>query len=173
MKSVLVLCAIVALSSACTKLQKFQQCNMAKCACASGLSCMLTKTLEFQGQLIHIKQCMPAGEEIPTEHLTDKDVQETLKPGSTRAMTETAAFWYPGKECNTADDCIWPNTCCILKKRCSLKLPKYFTCYFTNVHKCGCMDGLTCKVTTHVKLPVVDLNFPIRQCVDPEATVAP
>ena len=34
------------------------------------------------------------------------------------------------QKCTTAADCFWPNTCCLLNKRCSLKLLKYFTCYF-------------------------------------------
>jgi len=133
------------------------------CSCADGLACKVTREIDIDGQTAIIKQCMPVNEPIVVEKLTEDDVKETLNPGS--ATLEQTARFYPGKKCTSASDCFWPNTCCMFNKRCGLKLLKYFTCYFKSVHKCGCMDDLVCKTTTHVTLPIVKIPFPIRQCV--------
>ncbi|XP_074610023.1 uncharacterized protein LOC141864186 [Acropora palmata] len=131
--------------------------------CSRGLACKVTREMFLDGHNVQVKQCMPVDERVVVEQLTEDDVRETLDPGST-AVEQTSRF-YPGKKCTTAADCFWPNTCCLLNKRCSLKLLKYFTCYFQSFHKCGCMDGLVCKTTTQVTLPIIKVPFPIRQCV--------
>ncbi|XP_031559350.1 uncharacterized protein LOC116295612 [Actinia tenebrosa] len=150
------------------KLPKYAPCNTKsaqKCGCKDGLSCKVTRELTIAGNLIQIKQCMPANEDIKVEKLTNQDVQETLQPGSTNPAPNPAGRFYPGKKCQNASDCFWPNTCCLFESRCGFKLPKYFTCYFTSKHKCDCMNGYVCKTTTTVMLPVVGTPFPIKQCV--------
>ncbi|XP_068758307.1 uncharacterized protein [Montipora capricornis] len=165
--SVLMLSLFLSLSLACSNLPKYSPCDMQEnvhCQCAVGLACKVTREMYLEGEKVEIKQCMPINEQIAVEQLTEDDIRETLEPGST-ALEQTSSRFYPGKKCTSAADCFWPNTCCLLNKRCSLKLLKYFTCYFQSVHKCGCMDGLMCKVTTHVTLPIIKVKFPIRQCV--------
>ncbi|KAK2550912.1 hypothetical protein P5673_028284 [Acropora cervicornis] len=160
---------LVALTWACSNLPKYSPCDTQRDVnaqrifrfvfkenpdykCSRGLACKVTREMFLDGHNVQVKQCMPVDERVVVEQLTEDDVRETLDPGSTA-------------KCTTAADCFWPNTCCLLNKRCSLKLLKYFTCYFQSFHKCGCMDGLVCKTTTQVTLPIIKVPFPIRQCV--------
>ncbi|PFX16369.1 hypothetical protein AWC38_SpisGene19369, partial [Stylophora pistillata] len=38
--------------------------------------------------------------------------------------------------------------------------------YFNDVHKCGCADGLECKETAYITLPITGTRLSLRQCMD-------
>ncbi|XP_068714134.1 uncharacterized protein [Montipora foliosa] len=98
---------------------------------------------------------MPVGMNIEVETV-DMDNQPDNASG--------AELFFPLRKCSTDADC-WKNFCCAFGKRCAPKLPEYFTCYFTEKHGCGCMDGMECKITTTITLPIINTKFPIKQCV--------
>ena len=43
-------------------------------------------------------------------------------------------------------------------------------CFFKwqNLHKCGCRDGLECRQTSSVTVPIIGTVIPVRQCMEPE-----
>ena len=43
-------------------------------------------------------------------------------------------------------------------------------CFFKwqNLHKCGCRDGLECRQTSSVTVPIIGIVIPVRQCMEPE-----
>ena len=53
------------------------------CSCQAGLSCMLTKNMIYNGQVIPVKQCMPEGMDIEVEEV-DLDNQSADEPMRTR-----------------------------------------------------------------------------------------
>ncbi|XP_015780097.1 PREDICTED: uncharacterized protein LOC107357977 [Acropora digitifera] len=147
---------LVALTWACSNLPKYSPCDTQEnpdCKCSRGLACKVTREMFLDGLKVQVKQCMPVNERVVVEQLTEDDVRETLDPGST-AVEQTSRF-YPGKvrycraarETRAASD--FSNRPFVLQ----------------SFHKCGCMDGLVCKTTTQVTLPIIKVPFPIRQCV--------
>jgi len=140
----------------CSDLPELAACNRPEgdCSCQSGLACTLTKKLIYQGQIIPLKQCMKEGMEIDVETV-DLDNQS-----DDAARTKRWLF----NRCTSESECR-SNFCCAFGKRCAPKLLEYFTCYLVDKHNCGCRDGLTCKVTTSITLPIVGIQIPIKQCV--------
>ena len=53
------------------------------CSCQAGLSCMLTKNMIYNGQVIPVKQCMPEGMDIEVEEV-DLDNQSADEPMRTK-----------------------------------------------------------------------------------------
>ena len=53
------------------------------CSCRAGLSCMLTKNMIYNGQVIPVKQCMPEGMDIEVEEV-DLDNQSADEPMRTK-----------------------------------------------------------------------------------------
>ncbi|KAJ7375944.1 hypothetical protein OS493_037907 [Desmophyllum pertusum] len=139
---ILSLCVAAALG--CTNLPKLETCNKSK--------------LIYQGKTIPVKQCMPESLDIEVETV-DLDNQVADAPMRNKRWLFNA--------CTSEAEC-QANYCCAFGKRCAPKLPEYMTCFLVNKHKCGCGAGLTCKVTTTIKLPL-GILFPIKQCVKPAA----
>ena len=48
--------------------------------------------------------------------------------------------------------------------------PRLLFCFFKcqNLHKCGCRDGLECRQTSSVTVPIIGTVIPVRQCMEPE-----
>ena len=48
--------------------------------------------------------------------------------------------------------------------------PRLLFCFFKcqNLHKCGCRDGLECRQTSSVTVPITGTVIPVRQCMEPE-----
>ena len=53
------------------------------CSCQAGLTCMLTKNMIYNGQVIPVKQCMPEGMDIEVEEV-DLDNQSADEPMRTK-----------------------------------------------------------------------------------------
>ncbi|EDO46904.1 predicted protein [Nematostella vectensis] len=143
------------------KLPKYSICMFEEkhgCGCQEGLECKVTKTISIKDQPVFtVRQCMPVDEEVTVENLGDNDVDASIR--DRRGLLG---------RCSKDEDCTGWNQCCLFGKRCGLKIGKYFTCYFMNKHKCGCMDGLECRQTTSITLPIVQVPFAIKQCVPKE-----
>ncbi|KAL9960569.1 hypothetical protein ACROYT_G034045 [Oculina patagonica] len=158
------LCVTAALG--CSSLPKLAACNRPNgspdCSCQAGLSCVLTKELIYQGNVMPVKQCMPEGMEIEVETI-DLDNQSADEP------MRTKRFLF--NKCTNESECS-RNFCCAFGKRCAPKLIEFATCYFVDKHKCGCRDELVCKQTTSIALPIVGTKFPIIQCVKPDEVTA-
>lgn len=73
------------------------------------------------------------------------------------------------KQCSEEEDC-GKDKCCLFGKVCSPRLPKYSTCFLTDVHKCGCKDGLACRVTK--EFTILGQEIKIRQCMPIEDKIA-
>ncbi|KAL9960573.1 hypothetical protein ACROYT_G034049 [Oculina patagonica] len=151
------LCITVALG--CSNLPELAVCNDSGggCSCGAGLSCVLTKKVIEQGRVTRVKQCMPEGTEVEVETI-DLDNQVADAP------MRIKRFLYFNR-CLTQDHCSY-NRCCAFNKRCVPKLKKYWTCHFTALHKCGCADGLVCKETSFVTLPITGTRLSLKQCMD-------
>ncbi|CAH3164757.1 unnamed protein product [Porites lobata] len=144
------LCISFALGS--SNLPELAECKM-EGDCQAGLKCVLTKRLIVSGTVYPVKQCMPEGVDIDVETV-DLDNQSDN-------VSRVKRFLF--NSCSSESEC-QSNFCCALGKRCAPKLGEYFTCYFVDKHKCGCGNGLACKVTTTIKLPF-GIKIPIKQCV--------
>jgi hypothetical protein len=47
----------------------------------------------------------------------------------------------------------------------------YLTSISQNVHKCDCREGLVCKDTYNLKIPIIGITLDIKQCMEPEEQV--
>ncbi|XP_020600472.1 uncharacterized protein LOC110039677 isoform X2 [Orbicella faveolata] len=165
MKILIFLSLCVTLALGCSNLPELAACNRQDgspdCSCQAGLSCVLTKKLIIQQSEVTVKQCMPEGMEIEVETVDHDEQQAADSP-----MTRRKRFLFNGlfKRCAHDTDC-GENQCCLLNKRCAPKLPKYFTCYLTHLHKCGCADGLVCTETASFTVPFTGIKIPLRQCI--------
>ncbi|KAK3730529.1 hypothetical protein QZH41_017238 [Actinostola sp. cb2023] len=67
------------------------------------------------------------------------------------------------QSCSSEADC-GANKCCLFNKICSPKLPKYSTCLLKSVTRCGCADGLACRVTK--EFSILGQKIKLRQCME-------
>ncbi|KXJ12230.1 uncharacterized protein LOC110242503 [Exaiptasia diaphana] len=130
--------------------------GITNCGCRDGLECRVTKEFTILGQTIKLKQCMESGRSLEVERLEDEDMQAMSK--------ESRQKRFLIDRCSKESDC-GDNRCCLFGKFCAKKLSEGMTCYLGNVHKCGCQDGLVCKITTQITIPIIGHKIPIRQCV--------
>jgi len=159
MKTFIFLSLWITLAVGCSNLPELGVCNQKgeDCSCQAGLSCVLTKKVIELGTLSHVKQCMPQGTEVEVETI-DLDNQVADEP---MRMKRFLFF----NRCLTEEDCSY-DRCCAFNKRCIPKLKKYFTCHFTDIHKCGCADGLVCTETASLTLPITGTKLSLKQCMD-------
>ncbi|KAM7425946.1 hypothetical protein ABFA07_022696 [Porites harrisoni] len=160
MKTFVIISVCITLGLACSDLPKLANCGESEgvCSCQAGLVCTVTKQILKMGEVMLVRQCMPEGEKIEVETLDLEEEEDT-------PMRNKRWLWF--NRCKADSDCK-KNFCCAFGKRCAPKLFKYFTCNLENVHKCGCRDGLVCKQTSSVTLPIIGTKVQIRQCVDAE-----
>ncbi|XP_031568698.1 uncharacterized protein LOC116303313 [Actinia tenebrosa] len=142
------------------QLPKYSTCHLTSvtsCGCADGLECRVTKEFSVLGQKIQLRQCMETGLESRVEKLENEEEEE---PGKRERR-------FLVDKCTAEADC-GANKCCLLNKVCAPKLTEGSTCFLSQHHKCGCADGLECRVTTTITIPLLGTKIPIRQCVKPE-----
>ncbi|CAH3136721.1 unnamed protein product [Pocillopora meandrina] len=152
---ILILSLSISLALGCSKLPELSVCNKPEgdCSCQDGLSCVLTKKVIEHGIETPVKQCMPGDVDIEVESI-DLDNQAADAPMRIKR-------WLFFNRCLTEEDCSY-NRCCAFNKRCVPKLKKFFTCVLTGIHKCGCADGLECKETAHITLPITGTKLSLR-----------
>ncbi|XP_031568699.1 uncharacterized protein LOC116303314 [Actinia tenebrosa] len=144
------------------KLPKYSTCHLTSltnCGCADGLECRVTKEFEVLGQKVQLRQCMTIGEQSVVEKIENEELKELSQTRKRRFLIDT---------CASESDC-GDGRCCLFDKICAKKIPQDMTCYLQHKHKCGCADGLECRVTTTIVLPISGTRIPIRQCVPPSA----
>ncbi|XP_031568696.1 uncharacterized protein LOC116303311 [Actinia tenebrosa] len=137
---------------------KYAPCHLSgitQCGCRDGLECRVTKEFNILGQRVQMRQCMEAGRQLEVEKIEDEELKE---------MTESREKRFLLDRCTKETDC-GDNRCCLFGRICAKKIPEGMTCYLTNRHKCGCQDGLVCKVTATITIPIIGSKIPIRQCV--------
>ncbi|EDO26161.1 predicted protein [Nematostella vectensis] len=145
------------------KLPQYSTCHLSgitQCSCADGLECRVTKEFTVLGQKLSLRQCMPIAQKREVEQIEDEDLKEMMRQqddNDKRFLID---------RCTSESDC-GQNRCCVFNKICMKKIPKDMTCYLTSKHKCGCQDGLECRVTTSITIPILGSKIPIRQCVSP------
>lgn len=127
--------------------------------CQAGLTCVVTKKLVILGKVIPVKQCMPKDMKVELETVNmDED---------THAAAARMKRFLPLAPCPSEIACL-PNFCCPrLVQRCLPKLPEMGTCTLQILHNCGCQDGLECRQTTVITVPIIGIKLPLLQCVRP------
>ncbi|XP_068759757.1 uncharacterized protein [Montipora capricornis] len=127
--------------------------------CQDGLVCRMTKTFTVRGLTFPVKQCMKADTENDVEAVNMDEGEESFKARSRRLT--------PGllQSCRSEGDCPTNFCCANYIKKCLPKLVKKAECSTKVFHGCGCEDGLECKQTSVINVPVVGFEIPIMQCV--------
>ncbi|CAB3992431.1 Hypothetical predicted protein [Paramuricea clavata] len=128
--------------------------------CASGYSCKLIFTATIGDHTYKYSQCVENGETVETHELlkpSSNDASVNFRRGLFRTCTPETVAVDCGKE-----------RCCLGGKYCSPYLFKYIPCNLKNVHKCPCSDGLVCRFTYNIKIPVVGITLSLKQCMEPE-----